>query len=85
MQPVGKTIVIVGVILVVVGIVVWLAGDKFSWFGQLPGDIRVEKKEHAVFCSHHKYAFIKHTFLFGDVADPEVLLIREAYTLAALV
>ncbi|WP_299759368.1 DUF2905 domain-containing protein [uncultured Pontibacter sp.] len=44
MQPIGKTIVILGVILVVIGLVVWLAGDKFSWFGNLPGDIRVEKK-----------------------------------------
>ncbi len=44
MQPIGKIIVIIGVILVVIGVVVWLAGDKFSWFGHLPGDIRVEKK-----------------------------------------
>ena len=33
-----------GVILVLVGLVVWLAGDKLSWFGHLPGDIRVERK-----------------------------------------
>ncbi|MFD2999621.1 DUF2905 domain-containing protein [Pontibacter toksunensis] len=44
MQPIGKTIVILGVILVLVGLVVWMAGDKFSWFGHLPGDIRVERK-----------------------------------------
>ncbi|RDV16201.1 DUF2905 domain-containing protein [Pontibacter diazotrophicus] len=44
MQPIGKTIVIIGVLVVVVGLVIWLAGDKFSWFGHLPGDIRVEKK-----------------------------------------
>ncbi len=44
MQPIGKTIVVLGVILVLVGLVVWLAGDKFSWFGHLPGDIRVERK-----------------------------------------
>ncbi|MDX5420630.1 MAG: DUF2905 domain-containing protein [Hymenobacteraceae bacterium] len=44
MQPIGKTIVIIGVVLVLIGLVVWLAGDKFSWFGHLPGDIRVERK-----------------------------------------
>ncbi|GAB3532354.1 DUF2905 domain-containing protein [Pontibacter brevis] len=44
MQPIGKTIVLLGVILVVVGLVVWLAGDKFGWFGHLPGDVRVERK-----------------------------------------
>ncbi len=43
MQPIGKTIVVLGVILVLVGLVIWLAGDKFSWFGHLPGDIRVER------------------------------------------
>ncbi|GAA4438324.1 DUF2905 domain-containing protein [Pontibacter saemangeumensis] len=44
MQPIGKMIVILGVVLVVIGLVVWLAGDRFSWFGNLPGDIRVERK-----------------------------------------
>ncbi|MBF9254196.1 DUF2905 domain-containing protein [Pontibacter sp. 172403-2] len=44
MQPIGKMMVILGVILVLVGLVVWLAGDKFSWFGHLPGDIRIERK-----------------------------------------
>ena len=40
----GKVIVIIGVVIVAIGLVVWLAGDKFSWFGHLPGDIRVERK-----------------------------------------
>ncbi|GAB3199789.1 H+/Cl- antiporter ClcA [Pontibacter aydingkolensis] len=40
----GKIIVIIGIIVVVIGLLVWLAGDKFSWFGHLPGDIRVERK-----------------------------------------
>jgi hypothetical protein len=44
MQPIGKTIILIGVVLVVVGVVVWLFGDKFGWFGQLPGDIKVERK-----------------------------------------
>ncbi|RIJ34431.1 DUF2905 domain-containing protein [Pontibacter oryzae] len=44
MQPIGKTIVVIGLILVVVGLIFWFAGDKFSWFGHLPGDIRIEKK-----------------------------------------
>ena len=44
MQPFGKYIVIIGVIIVVIGLIVWLAGDRFNWFGNLPGDIRVERK-----------------------------------------
>ncbi|WP_242928674.1 DUF2905 domain-containing protein [Pontibacter vulgaris] len=43
-MPTGKYIVIIGVVIVVIGLVVWLAGDKLSWFGHLPGDIRVERK-----------------------------------------
>lgn len=35
---------IVGLVLVAIGLVVWLAGDKLNWFGHLPGDIRVEGK-----------------------------------------
>ncbi|AKD03865.1 DUF2905 domain-containing protein [Pontibacter korlensis] len=44
MQPIGKTIVVIGIVVVVLGLIIWFAGDKFSWFGNLPGDIRVEKK-----------------------------------------
>lgn len=49
MQPIGKYIVIVGVIIVVVGLLVWFAGDKMNWFGNLPGDVRVEKKNVKIF------------------------------------
>ena len=44
MQPYGKYIVIIGVIIVVIGLLVWLAGDKLNWLGNLPGDIRVERR-----------------------------------------
>ncbi len=40
----GKILVIIGIVIVVIGAVIWLAGDKLSWFGNLPGDIRVEKE-----------------------------------------
>jgi len=43
MVTLGKLIVGIGVFLVVVGLVVWFAGDKLTWFGQLPGDIKVER------------------------------------------
>ena len=44
MQQTGKMILVVGLLLVVVGIVVYFAGDKLNWLGKLPGDIRVEKE-----------------------------------------
>ena len=43
MVTLGKLIVGLGLFLVVVGLVVWFAGDKLTWFGQLPGDIKVER------------------------------------------
>ncbi|WP_162425847.1 DUF2905 domain-containing protein [Pontibacter pudoricolor] len=49
MQPAGKYIVIVGVVIVVVGLLVWFAGDKLNWFGNLPGDVKVERKNVRVY------------------------------------
>jgi len=40
----GKTIIIIGLLVVAVGLVVYFAGDKLSWLGKLPGDIRIEKE-----------------------------------------
>ena len=39
--PVGLAIAGVGVLLVIVGVLVW--GGAFGWFGRLPGDIRIER------------------------------------------
>ena len=37
----GPLLVIVGVALVIVGLLVW--SGAFSWFGRLPGDVRIER------------------------------------------
>jgi len=37
----GAFIVTAGVVIVVIGILVWAGG--LSWFGRLPGDIRIER------------------------------------------
>ncbi|AYA36865.1 DUF2905 domain-containing protein [Hymenobacter oligotrophus] len=40
----GKLLVIAGLGIVVLGAVIWLGGGSlFSWFGRLPGDIRIER------------------------------------------
>lgn len=44
MQQTGKIIIGVGLLLVVIGVIVYFAGDKLNWLGRLPGDIRVEKE-----------------------------------------
>jgi hypothetical protein len=38
----GPAIIVAGVVIVVIGVLVWLGG--FSWFGRLPGDIRIERE-----------------------------------------
>ena len=39
--PLGLLLITLGVVLVVVGALVW--AGALSWFGRLPGDIRVER------------------------------------------
>jgi hypothetical protein len=44
MNHIGKYLIIGGAILMVIGAIVWLWGDKLGWIGKLPGDIRIEKE-----------------------------------------
>lgn len=37
----GPAILMAGIVIAVVGILVWAGG--LSWFGHLPGDIRIER------------------------------------------
>ncbi|WP_303311872.1 DUF2905 domain-containing protein [Hymenobacter sp. BT730] len=40
----GKFFIIAGIALLAVGAFIWLGGGSLlSWFGRLPGDIRVER------------------------------------------
>lgn len=48
MQQAGKILLITGIILAITGLILLLAGKSFSWFGHLPGDIRI-RKEHFSF------------------------------------
>ncbi|MDI1276955.1 DUF2905 domain-containing protein [Methylobacter sp.] len=45
----GKLLTAFGVILVVIGLVVSYAPWLISWFGRLPGDIRIENEQRFVF------------------------------------
>ncbi len=40
-SPLGPVLVAVGLVLVVVGLAAWAGG--LSWFGRLPGDVRIER------------------------------------------
>jgi Protein of unknown function (DUF2905) len=47
MRDLGKFIAVIGVIITLLGLVMW-SGFAPKWLGRLPGDIRVER-EHSVF------------------------------------
>ena len=40
----GKLLILAGLALVVVGALLHLYPNLFSWFGKLPGDIRIERE-----------------------------------------
>ena len=40
-SPVGPMLIVIGVALVAIGVLAW--AGALSWFGRLPGDIRVER------------------------------------------
>lgn len=44
MEQLGKILIFCGIILVIAGLIIYFAGDKLSWLGHLPGDIRIVKE-----------------------------------------
>jgi hypothetical protein len=44
MPQVGKYIILAGLLIVVIGAIVYFFGNKLHWIGRLPGDIRVERE-----------------------------------------
>jgi len=42
-QEFGKLVAFIGIILVVVGILLWRFPGLFGWVGHLPGDISIKK------------------------------------------
>lgn len=42
MGQTGKLLMFIGIMLLGVGAILYFAGDKMSWIGNLPGDIRKE-------------------------------------------
>ncbi|MEJ8843109.1 DUF2905 domain-containing protein [Lacibacter sp. H375] len=40
----GKWIIIAGVLIVLIGVMIYFFHDKLGWIGRLPGDIRIERE-----------------------------------------
>ena len=43
-KTIGILLIIVALIIALVGAVIYFAGASFSWFGNLPGDLKVERE-----------------------------------------
>ncbi|HZV80744.1 MAG TPA: DUF2905 domain-containing protein [Geobacteraceae bacterium] len=43
MQPLGKSLIILGLVIAAVGVAITLAG-KVDWLGRLPGDIHIRRE-----------------------------------------
>lgn len=50
-MEVGKALLFLGVLLVLVGLVLLYFPKLFSWFGHLPGDLRIEREGLRVYVS----------------------------------
>lgn len=48
MGSLGRALIVFGMVLIAVGAVLTFGG-KFSWFGRLPGDIYIQKKNFTFF------------------------------------
>ena len=43
-MPIGKMLLILGLAIMAIGVILTWAPGLLSWFGKLPGDIRIEKE-----------------------------------------
>ena len=48
MGGIGKTLIVLGLVLVVVGVIFSLAG-KLPWLGHLPGDISIQRERYSFY------------------------------------
>ena len=42
MGTIAKLLISIGVLFIIMGLFTWAFGGLFSWFGKLPGDIRIQ-------------------------------------------
>ncbi len=43
-QQTGKWIIVAGVVIIVIGTIIYFFHNKLNWFGKLPGDIKIGKE-----------------------------------------
>ncbi|MGJ0486863.1 MAG: DUF2905 domain-containing protein [Methylomicrobium sp.] len=48
-MSIGKLLIILGIAIALIGLVLTYLPGLFSWFGKLPGDIRIEDDKKSIF------------------------------------
>jgi len=43
-ETIGLLLIIAAFVIALVGVVIYFFGSSFSWFGNLPGDLKVERE-----------------------------------------
>ena len=67
----GPAIVVAGLVIVAIGLLAWAGG--LSWFGRLPGDVRIERDSMRV------YAPIVSMLVLSVVASLVLYLVRRFF------
>lgn len=73
MKEIAKILMLGGGMVLVIGVLIYFAGDKLKWFGNLPGDIRVERTGFRV------YMPIASMLLLSAVLSLLVWLVRKMF------
>jgi H+/Cl- antiporter ClcA len=45
----ARWLIITGIIFIITGLILYFAPEIFSWFGKLPGDIKIEKENSKIY------------------------------------
>lgn len=73
MSHLFKFIIIIGTAIVLVGLMIYLFGDKMEWIGNLPGDIRVDN-------DRFKFYFpVTTLILFSALLNVIIYIVRQLF------
>ncbi|TDB67998.1 DUF2905 domain-containing protein [Arundinibacter roseus] len=73
-QSAGRYLILAGIVVMLLGILVYFLHDKLDWIGKLPGDIRVEKENFRL------YFPITTLVLFSLLLNLIIFLIRRFFS-----
>lgn len=45
----GKILILAGILILLIGVLIYLFHDKLNWIGNLPGDIKIERPDFKIY------------------------------------